>query len=165
MKKQTPSDDLELRATTAEDDAFLAAVQKAQAEVDAATDAADEEADSEEHTPDEERVDWGSILRSLVNGDFLRNPFVRRQVLFVMFVVLLVLLYTGNRYSSQQEIILIDSLKVAAQQEQYNVLTQSSELLNLMRQSNIEQTLKAHGDSSLINPIAPPFEIIPDASE
>lgn len=158
----TPSDDLELRATTAEDDAFLTAVTQAQAEADAAAEADDDEADTEEHTADEERVNWGAIFRSVLNGDFLRNPFVRRQVVFIMFIVLLVLLYTGNRYSSQQEIILIDSLKVAAQQEQYNVLTQSSELLNLMRQSNIEQTLKAYGDSSLINPITPPFEIIPD---
>lgn len=162
-KKKTESDDLELRASTAEDDAFLSAVQAAQADTPPAASA--EETDAEERTADEEHVDWGSLLRSLLNGDFLRNPFMRKQVLFVMFVVVLVLLYTGNRYSSQQEIILIDSLKTAAQQEQYNVLTQSSELLNLMRQSNIEQTLKARGDSSLINPISPPFEIIPDTRD
>jgi len=70
--------------------------------------------------------------------------------------------YTGNRYSSQQEIIAIDSLKVKLQQERYNVLTQSSELLNLSRQSNIERRLRVNGDSALVNPTTPPYEIFAD---
>lgn len=115
-----------------------------------------EEADDEE----DEGVNWRRVGRSLLNGEFLRNRYVSGQVLFLIFVVILALLYTGNRYSSQQEIILIDSLKAVVQQEQYNVLTQSSELLNLMRQSNIEQALRQHGDTTLLNPVTPPFEIL-----
>ena len=153
-KKTDPSDELELVAAEPDDSEVLAAAQAAVDEAEAAEPA--------ETPEDEERVDWGSFFRSLLNGEFLRNPFIRRQVVFIIFIVILLLLYTGNRYSSQQEIILIDSLKVAVQQEQYNVLTQSSELLNLMRQSNIEQILKQHGDSSLVNPSTPPFEIIPE---
>lgn len=110
---------------------------------------------------EDEGVDWRRVGRSLLNGEFLRNRYVSGQVLFLIFIVILALLYTGNRYSSQQEIILIDSLQVVVQQEQYNVLTQSSELLNLMRQSNIEQALRRHGDTTLLNPVTPPFEIIP----
>lgn len=114
------------------------------------------EADDDE----DEGIDWRRVGRSLLNGEFLRNRYVSGQVLFLIFIVVLALLYTGNRYSSQQEIILIDSLKAVVQQEQYNVLTQSSELLNLMRQSNIEQALRQHGDTTLLNPVTPPFEIL-----
>ena len=153
-KKNDLTDELQLVASHPEDDEALAVAQAAteEAEAGAAT----------ETPEDEERLDWGTIFRSLLNGEFLRNPFIRRQVVFIIFVVILLLLYTGNRYSSQQEIILIDSLKVVVQQEQYNVLTQSSELINLKRQSNIEQILRQHGDSSLINSITPPFEVIPE---
>ena len=124
----------------------------------------DGEGENELDTTDDENVgvDWARLGRSLINGEILRNRIVSGQVMFLIVVVILALLYTANRYSSQQEIILIDSLKVVVQQEQYNVLTQSSELLNLMRQSNIEQALRQHGDTTLLNPVTPPFEIIPE---
>ena len=109
---------------------------------------------------DDDEDDLGEIsFRSVLGGDLLQSRFVRRQVLFIVFVAALMLLYTGNRYSSQQDIITIDSLKVQLQQERYNVLTQSSELLNLSRQSNIERQLRLFGDSALANPTTPPYEI------
>ena len=99
-------------------------------------------------------------FKSIMGGDILKSRFFQRQVMFILFVVVLMLIYTGNRYSSQQDIIVIDSLKVQLQKERYNVLTQSSELLNLTRQSNIEKALRENGDSALANPITPPYEII-----
>jgi hypothetical protein len=69
------------------------------------------------------------------------------------------LIYTGNRYDSQQDIILIDSLRNRLQEVKYNVLTQSSELMNLTRQSNVEKRLRDTPDSLLRNSITPPFLI------
>jgi len=107
--------------------------------------------------------EFGEIsLKSFLGGDLLGSRFFRRQVIFILFVAMLMLLYTGNRYSAQQEIITIDSLKVQLQKERYNVLTQSSELLNLSRQSNIERALRANGDSAIMNPTTPPYEIFAD---
>lgn len=111
---------------------------------------------------DDERLGCMSFYRAFVTGDVFTKPFFQRQVLFIIFVALLMLLYTGNRYASQQDIIAIDSLKNVLQQERYFVLTQSSELLNLTRQSNIEQRLRQNGDSALVNPTMPPFEIVVD---
>ena len=114
----------------------------------------------ERYISDEDEDDLGEIsFKSILGGDLLQSRFFRRQVMFIFFVAGLLLLYTGNRYSSQQDIITIDSLKVRLQQERYNVLTQSSELLNLSRQSNIEQQLRLFGDSALANPTTPPYEI------
>lgn len=98
-------------------------------------------------------------LRYILGGDILGSPFFIKQVVFVMFVVVLMLLYTGNRYDSQQDTIYIDSLRKELQDMKYNVMTQASELLNLTRQSNIEKRLKEQGDSALTNPITPPYLI------
>ena len=109
-----------------------------------------------------ERLGCMSFYRAFVTGDVFTKPFFLRQVLFIIFVALLMLLYTFNRFDSQQDIIAIDSLKNELQEERYFVLTQSSELLNLTRQSNIEKRLRNIGDSALVNPSMPPFEIIVD---
>ena len=99
---------------------------------------------------DEDEDDIGEIsVKSILGGDFLMSKFMVKQIMFVMFCVLLMILYTGNRYDSQQD----------AQEVKYNVLTQSSELMNLTRQSNVEKTLRATSDSLLHNSITPPFLI------
>ncbi len=123
--------------------------------------AASEKEAIKRYVEDEEDEDeFGEIsLKSILGGDILQSRFFLRQVAFVIFVVVLMLFYTANRYNSQQEIITIDSLKLKLQEERYNVLTQSGELLNLSRQSNIELKLKENGDSALVNPTTPPFEV------
>lgn len=109
---------------------------------------------------DEDDDDKGDFsVRSILGGDFLMSKFMIKQVAFVMFCVLLMILYTGNRYSSQQDDILTDSLRGHLQDVKYNVLTQSSELMNLMRQSNVEHRLHEAGDSLLHNPTTPPYLI------
>lgn len=109
---------------------------------------------------DEDEDDIGEIsVKSILGGDFLMSKFMVKQIMFVMFCVLLMILYTGNRYDSQQDAILIDSLRGCLQEVKYNVLTQSSELMNLTRQSNVEKALRATSDSLLHNSITPPFLI------
>jgi hypothetical protein len=122
--------------------------------------ASDKEAIKRYVEDEEDEDEFGEIsLKSILGGDILQSRFFLRQVVFVLFVVMLMLTYTANRYNSQQEIITIDSLKLKLQEERYNVLTQSGELLNLSRQSNIELKLKENGDSALVNPTTPPFEV------
>ena len=108
----------------------------------------------------EDDDDLGEIsVKSILGGDFLMSRFMMKQIVFVMFCVLLMILYTGNRYDSQQDAILIDSLRGALQDVKYNVLTQSSELMNLTRQSNVEKMLSGTPDSLLHNSITPPYLI------
>ena len=109
---------------------------------------------------DEDEDDIGEIsVKSILGGDFLMSKFMIKQIMFVMFCVLLMIIYTGNRYDSQQDTILIDSLRGRLQEVKYNVLTQSSELMNLTRQSNVEKALRGTPDSLLHNSITPPFLI------
>lgn len=142
-----------------------AAAQQEGVERDAAPDTAEDDVDRvvERYVNDEDEDEFGEIsFKSFLGAELLASRFFQRQVLFILFVAVLMLLYTGNRYSSQHEIIVIDSLKVQLQKERYNVLTQSSELLNLSRQSNIERALRANGDTAIVNPTTPPYEIIVD---
>lgn len=112
----------------------------------------------------EEDDDMGELsLRAILGGDILQSRFFLKQVVFFMFCAFLMLLYTGNRYSSQQDAITIDSLRTRLQEVKYNVLTQSSELMNLSRQSNVERRLKSTKDSVLETPITPPFLIPSDS--
>ena len=109
---------------------------------------------------DEDEDELGEIsIKSILGGDFLMSKFMVKQIMFVMFCVLLMIIYTGNRYDSQQDTILIDSLRGRLQEVKYNVLTQSSELMNLTRQSNVEKSLRGTPDSLLHNSITPPFLI------
>lgn len=108
---------------------------------------------------DDDDDDVNFSVKSILGGDFLMSKFMMKQVVFVMFCVVLMIIYTGNRYDSQQDAILIDSLRVRLQEVKYNVLTQSSELMNLTRQSNVERMLRATGDSALHNSITPPYLI------
>jgi hypothetical protein len=111
-------------------------------------------------TSEDDDDEFGEIsVKSILGGDFLMSRFIIRQIMFVMFCVVLMILYTGNRYDSQQDAILIDSLRGRLQEVKYNVLTQSSELMNLSRQSNVEKMLVGTPDSMLHNSITPPFLI------
>jgi len=160
-KKQAEETDASAVAQSEEPEPEESVVAKEETEdTETATEAADNEAIKRYVEDEEDEDEFGEIsLKSILGGDILQSKFFVRQVIFVLFVVALMLAYTANRYNSQQEIITIDSLKLKLQEERYNVLTQSSELLNLSRQSNIEVKLKENGDSALVNPTTPPFEV------
>lgn len=109
---------------------------------------------------EDDEDDLGNIsIRSILGGDILQSSFFLKQVVFIFFVVILMLIYTGNRYSGQQDIITIDSLKNELQNECYNVLTQKSELMNMKRQSKVEELLRSVGDTTLLSSQTPPYVI------
>lgn len=114
-------------------------------------------------TEEDEDNDEDSIgeisLKSIIGGDILQSRFMLHQVVFFMFLVVLAIIYTGNRYASQQDALLMDSLKAELQEERYKVLTIESDLLNASRQSEIIKRLKSNGDSLLLNSTTPPFII------
>lgn len=114
----------------------------------------------------DEDDDFGDFsFKSIIGGDILQSKFFMRQILWFLLVAVLAVAYTGNRYSSEQDVITIDSLKERLQTVKYNVLTQSSDLMNLSRQSNVERMLKHSKDSMLQNPVTPPYVILTDSVE
>ncbi len=96
-------------------------------------------------------------LRSIFGGDILQSRFMMKQILWIVMVAAMMIVYTANRYSAQKDIIEIARLREELQEVKYKVLTQSSELMNLTRQSNVERFLKQINDTSLVNPTSPPY--------
>ncbi|MCQ2112172.1 MAG: hypothetical protein MJY95_02380 [Bacteroidaceae bacterium] len=112
----------------------------------------------EEESEDEESL--GDIsIKSILGGDILQSKLILNHVIFFMFIVALMLIYTGNRYASQQDAILIEELKADLTEQRYKVLTIKSELLNASRQSKIVEALKQNGDTLLLHSTTPPFKV------
>ena len=108
-------------------------------------------------TGEEEEEKEEISFKAIFGGDILKSRFMIKQILWFVFVVILMLIYTANRYSAQQDIITISELREELQEMKYKVLTQSSDLMNKTRQSNIEMYLKQTNDSTLSNPTFPPY--------
>ena len=98
-------------------------------------------------------------LLKILGGDILQSEWLRRQIPLLVMLMVLVIIYIGNRYASQQEMIEIDDLKQQLTDVKYDALTRSSELLERTRRSKIEQYLKNSNDSALKTAIMPPYVI------
>lgn len=98
-------------------------------------------------------------LREILGGDLLLGHFLRRQIRFILLLMVLGIAYITNRYVAQQEIILEENLRKELTEKKNYMLTQYSELTEQSRQSMLEQRLWANGDSSLVAPKEPPFFI------
>lgn len=100
------------------------------------------------------RASW----KSIIGGDILATEFFRRQTKLVVLIMLLILFYIHNRYVCQQQMIEIDKLKKELIDIKYEALTRSSELMELSRQSRIEEYIKTR-DSQLQTATNPPYLI------
>lgn len=100
------------------------------------------------------RASWKNIL----GGDILATDFFRRQTKLVVLIMVLILFYIHNRYVCQRQMIEIDKLKKELVDIKYDALTRSSELMELSRQSHIEEYIKAR-DSKLQTATNPPYLI------
>ncbi|MBR6197283.1 MAG: hypothetical protein IKQ72_06745 [Bacteroidaceae bacterium] len=96
-------------------------------------------------------------LRTIIGGDFLKSRFFFSQVGYIIYLVVLIIVYTWNRYEYQDDTLLEDALRKELKDVKYNVLTQSSELMNYLRQSNVEQVIKQTPDSVLSTSVTAPF--------
>lgn len=98
-------------------------------------------------------------LKEILGGDILLAEWLRRQMGLLLLCVFFVIVYITNRYSSEQEMIEIDKLKVELTEVKYRALTRSGELTVKSRQSQIEKSLRHSADSLLQVPKEPPFVI------
>ncbi len=98
-------------------------------------------------------------------GNFISVETLRRNIGFILLVVVCMLLYIGNGYSSQQELIELNKLKGDVEDAKYNALVRSSELLEKSRQSHIEEILKSRGDTTLQTATTSPYILKIDTTE
>ena len=130
----------------------------------------DEDVDASETVePSSSRSAWRRLssedmpqlsLREILGGDYLIGGFLRRQIWFILFLVVLAIAYISNRYGAQQEIIEEENLRKELLEKKNYALTQCAELTMQTRQSSLERRLKSLGDSTLVAAKEPPFVIV-----
>lgn len=94
----------------------------------------------------------------IIRGDILVDKLSKEASAIIFVSVIIGIFYISNRYSVQQQLLEINSLRIELQDIKYNTLTQKAILLHKSRQSKIETELRKNG-SSLKIPTNPPFII------
>lgn len=108
---------------------------------------------------DEEKVQeithWKDFMRAMsIDGQWFK-----RQMGVIFMIVAGIILYITFRYQAQQEMIEEDNLRKELLDWKYRSMTRNSELTLRTRQSQLEEKLKANGDSTLKPSNIAPFII------
>lgn len=98
-------------------------------------------------------------LTEVLGSGLFGRELLRKNWRYLMFLVILTMIYVSNRYSADQEKILIHDLHKELEDVRFRALTNSSELTRRCRQSNIEAALHKAGDSTLVMAKEPAFVI------
>jgi hypothetical protein len=107
---------------------------------------------------EEEKKKKKISLWSLLGGDVLSGNTVRKQMGLIVLIVVLTIFYIDNRYTVQRQQIKIDKLKKELVDMKYIDLTRSSELMEISRQSKIEEYVQKT-NSDLQTSTEPPYVI------
>jgi hypothetical protein len=84
---------------------------------------------------------------------------MKRQWGLILLIVVLAIFYVDNRYTVQRQQIKIDKLKKELEKEKYIDLTRSSQLMEISRQSKIEEYVQKN-NSDLQTSTEPPYLIV-----
>jgi hypothetical protein len=83
----------------------------------------------------------------------------RKQLGVLALIVLGIIVYVTNRYQAQNEMIEENNLREELQDWKYRSMTRNSELTLRCRQSQLEEKMKAMGDSTLNCSNDPVYEL------
>jgi hypothetical protein len=108
---------------------------------------------------DDESRQQNITLREILGGDILNARVIRRQIWVIVLIVGITIIYIGNRYCSQKELIEIDKLTKELRDSKYKALSSSSDLTEKCRESHVLEILRANQDSTLHIADQPPFII------
>ena len=108
---------------------------------------------------DDESRQQNITLREILGGDILNAQVIRRQIWVIVLIVGITIIYIGNRYCSQKELIEIDNLTKELRDSKYKALSSSSDLTEKCRESHVLEILRVNQDSTLHIADQPPFII------
>lgn len=102
-----------------------------------------------------EILGWKQILKG---EDPRIGAFLRRQFPFLLMVLLMILLYIGNRYDSQCDLARIEKLKSELVDIRYQALNTTSDVSAKSKPSYIEKTV-GNGSNGLHSAERSPYRI------
>lgn len=131
-------------------------------------------------TEDEEQISKKKIYNALVNEEddsekkdmehlkdvlqalSINGLWFKKQLGVLALILFGIIIYITNRYQAQNEMIEEDKLREELQDWKYRSMTRNSELTLRCRQSQLEEQLKAMGDSTLCSSNEPVYELTND---
>lgn len=81
----------------------------------------------------------------ILDGSFLNTHFLRQQYKFLLLLVLMLIIYIGNRYTLTRKIAEVDALGKELTKLRYEVLVHRSHLMQESRQSHIYHLVEEKG--------------------
>ena len=111
----------------------------------------------EDRKDNQEESHFEDLLRSILNGDSIRDFFMRNLKTF-MIIGLLVFAYIGNRYACEDVMRRVSETQKQSKEVKYEILCTATELVQLSRPSNIRESLKEK-DINLEISTTPPIKI------
>jgi len=111
-------------------------------------------------TEEDSRTGQGMSLASILGGEILNTSTVRKQIWLLMLIAFFIIIYISNRYSYEQEMIRLSSLRTKLTEIRYKQRAASSELTELTRKSKVMDLLRQCQDSTLHASNEPPYKII-----
>ena len=94
----------------------------------------------------------------LLDGSIIPTDFFIRNYKLLLLIVLLIVLYIGNRYSTAMKLAEVDSLKKELTDVKYEALMQQTYLMRESRRSYIKELVEERG-LDLVEPTSPPYRI------
>ena len=101
-------------------------------------------------------------LKDVLQALSINGLWFKRQLGVLALILLGIIIYITNRYQAQTEMIEEDKLHEELQDWKYKSMTRNSELTLRCRQSQLEEQLKAMGDSTLCSTNDPVYELTND---
>ena len=101
-------------------------------------------------------------LKDVLQALSINGLWFKRQLGVLALILLGIIIYITNRYQAQNEMIEEDKLHEELQDWKYKSMTRNSELTLRCRQSQLEEQLKAMGDSTLCSTNDPVYELTND---
>ena len=101
-------------------------------------------------------------LKDVLQALSINGLWFKKQLGVLSLILFGIIIYISNRYQAQSEMIQEDKLHEELQDWKYRSMTRNSELTFRCRQSQLEEQLKAMGDSTLCSSNEPVYELTND---
>ncbi len=113
----------------------------------------------EQKNKENKSVKQSSIVKGLLDGTLLTRDGVVRQMPYILFLCLLAIIYTGNRFHAEKVVRQRVKLQREIKELHSESITTASELMKLSRQSEVIELVNKNG-LDLKESVVPPRKIV-----
>jgi hypothetical protein len=109
--------------------------------------------------PEKKPESKGSSFKGFIDGSVLAREIVLKQLPYIIFLVILAIMYIGNRYHAEKLVRRSGELQHELKELRAEAITVSAELMYLSRQSEVLKLLR-NNNIDMVESREPPQKII-----